>query len=391
MKLDAATPMTQQRLIMPTLFMAVLSFQVPPAVLSFFLVDIAATFGTTVGVTGQMGTAGFLVTVLSAALVGVLASKWTYKTLLLVCMGCLGLSGVGAALAPSFVVLLAMYALSGVTTGLTMSLCMALIGRYYPVHERPKRTSYASIGYVLPGIVLPPLFSVMGEWRNAFLLLVAVAGTTAVLLWRGLPTEEAPSGRPLAGYREVLSNRSALGLLIANIFATAGFIVFMVFALSLFREKFELSTELTSLIATGMSLAYLAGIVVAGRIIHRYGRKWLTVAFCFIIGAAIIGLTVIPVWGIAVIAYYLGTFSGGIRGLAMMNLALEQEPNHQAVMQALTTVSQYVASTVGTTLGGLILIWRSYDWLAILGLFTVIGGVLFQFTTIDPTKQVEAP
>jgi predicted MFS family arabinose efflux permease len=75
----------------------------------------------------------------------------------------------------------------------------------------------------------------------------------------------------------------------------------------------------------------------------------------------------------------------------MMNLALEQEPKHQAVMQAMTTVSQYAASTVGTTLGGLILIWRNYDWLAILGLFTVIGGVIFQFTTIDPTKQVEAP
>jgi DHA1 family inner membrane transport protein len=391
MKSDGAPPIMQRRMIMPTLFMAVLSFQVPPAVLSFFLVDIAATFETPVGVAGQLGTAGFLVTILTAALVGVAASRWTYKTLLLVCMGCLGISGVGASLAPSFAILLVMYALSGITTGMSMSLSMALIGRYYPVSERPKRSSYASIGYVVPGIVLPPLFSVMGDWRLAFLLVAVVACTSAVMLWRGLPAEKAPSGRPLAGYRDVLSNRSALGLLLANIFATAGFIVFVVFALSLFREKFGLSTDLTSLIATGMSLAYLIGILVAGRIVHRYGRKWLTVVFCLVIGLAIIGLTVIPVWGIAVLSYYVGTFSGGIRGLAMMNLALEQEPKHQAVMQAMTTVSQYIASTVGTTLGGLILIWHNYDWLAILGLFTVIGGVLFQVTTIDPTKQVEPP
>ena len=210
-----------------------------------------------------------------------------------------------------------------------------------------------------------------------------------LLLWIGLPTEASPTGRALAGYREVLSNRSALGLLIANVFATAGFIVFMVFALSLFREKFLLSLDVTSLIATGMSLAYLLGIVVAGQIVHRYGRKWLTVMFCFVIGGAIIGLTLIPLWELAVLAYYVGTFSGGIRGLAMMNLALEQDPRHQAVMQALTTVSQYVASTVGTTIGGVLLIWGSYDWLAILGAFTVVGGVIFQLTTVDPTKQGE--
>jgi predicted MFS family arabinose efflux permease len=87
-----------------------------------------------------------------------------------------------------------------------------------------------------------------------------------------------------------------------------------------------------------------------------------------------------------VICYYVGTFSGGIRGLAFVNLALEQVPKHQAVMQSMTTVSQYGASTLGTTLGGLILIWLNYDWLAILGVLTIVGGFIFQFATTDPAS-----
>jgi hypothetical protein len=95
----------------------------------------------------------------------------------------------------------------------------------------------------------------------------------------------------------------------------------------------------------------------------------------------------VPILGIAIVCYNVATFSGGIRGLALMNLALEQVPTLQAVMLSLTTVSQYGASTLGTTLGGLILIYLNYDWLAILGAFTVIGGVIFQLATVDPTKQ----
>ena len=44
---EAVVSVQRGGLIMPTLFIAVLSFQVPPVVLSFFLVDIAASFETT--------------------------------------------------------------------------------------------------------------------------------------------------------------------------------------------------------------------------------------------------------------------------------------------------------------------------------------------------------
>jgi hypothetical protein len=55
-------------------------------------------------------------------------------------------------------------------------------------------------------------------------------------------------------------------------------------------------------------------------------------------------------------------------------------------MQAMTMVSQYIASTLTASIGGLILVWFNFNWLALLGVSTVIGGGIFQILTTDPIK-----
>jgi len=42
---------------------------------------------------------------------------------------------------------------------------------------------------------------------------------------------------------------------------------------------------------------------------------------------------------------------------------------------------------LGTTLGGLILAWLTSDWLAMLGVLPLLGGVIFQLATMDPAQR----
>jgi predicted MFS family arabinose efflux permease len=105
------------------------------------MIDIAATFMIPIGVAGQLGTAAFVITVITAALTGVLTSKLPHKTLLILSICILCVTSIGCAFAPNFTVLLPIYALGGVNTGLAFTLVNSMIGRYYAVHERTRARS----------------------------------------------------------------------------------------------------------------------------------------------------------------------------------------------------------------------------------------------------------
>ena len=112
----------------------------------------------------------------------------------------------------------------------------------------------------------------------------------------------------------------------------------------------------------------------------------MTVIFSFVNGLSVIAFTTLPSVWLSLLAFYIGSFSAGIRGTSVTTLSIEQVPEHREVMQAMTMVSQFLASTLTASIGGLILVWFNYNWLAMLGLSTVIGGAIFQILTIDPTK-----
>jgi predicted MFS family arabinose efflux permease len=374
-------------LIILALFAAIFGMQMPSAVLSLFLIDIAAHFNVPVGIGGQIGTAAFIVTVVTAAFSGILTSRYPHKTLLLVSVGALSLGALGSTMAPNFQVVLATYALTGISVGLTGALTMSLIGRYFSVAERPKTTSYIVIAFMMPSLVAAPLLGALGDWRLGFGSVFALACIVAITIFAGLPHDDAVSGRTLEGYTAVLKNKSALGTIFGNILASTGFMTIYVFGASLYREQFGMSPEFVSMLAsTGMSITWIVGSLIAGRMIPLFGRKTMTVIFSFVNGLSVIAFTTLPSVWLSLLAFYIGSFSAGIRGTSVTTLSIEQVPEHREVMQAMTMVSQFLASTLTTSIGGLILVWFNYNWLAMLGLSTVIGGAIFQILTIDPTK-----
>jgi DHA1 family inner membrane transport protein len=265
-------PMKRIRIIL-ALFAAIFGMQMPSAVLSLFLIDIAASFNVPVGIGGQIGTAAFIVTVVTAAFTGILTSRYPHKTLLLVSVGALSLGALGSIMAPNFQVVLATYTLTGISVGLTGALTMSLIGRYFSVAERPKTTSYIVIAFMLPSLVVAPLLGALGDWRLGFGSVFVLACIVAFTIFAGLPHDDAVSGRTLEGYTAVLKNKSALGTIFGNILTSTGFMTIYVFGASLYREQFGMRPEFVSVLAsTGMSIAWIVGSLIAGRLIPLFGR-----------------------------------------------------------------------------------------------------------------------
>lgn len=386
-KEDAVQPtFIRKSLIVPTLFMAMFGMQLPTAVLSLFLIDIAATFEVPVGMSGQISTAAFVITVIAASLTGVLTSRFPHKTIMLASFGAVCMGILGSSVAPNFQMMLVTYALTGVCVGLTGSLTMSLIGRYFPVTTRPKVISYIVIAFMMPSLVGAPLLGMLSDWRLAFILMFVIACLIAVLIVVGLPRDDDVSGRTLVGYMAVLKNRSALGTILGNMLTSTGFMIIYVFGVSLYRTKFDVVPELASVLAAiGMSIAWIIGSLIAGRVIPLFGRKRMTVLFSFVNGLSVIGFTLIPNLWLSLLIFYVGSFSAGIRGTSVVTLSIEQVPKHREVMQSMTMVSQFLASTLTASIGGLILVVLNFNWLALLGVSTVIGGGVFQIFTTDPT------
>jgi predicted MFS family arabinose efflux permease len=388
-KEDAITTKSiDSKLIIPTLFMAFFAMQLPSAVLSLFLIDIAATFNVPVGIGGQISTAAFVITVITASITGLLTSRFPHKTIMLGSFGALCIGILGSAMAPNFQIILVTYALTGICVGLTGSLALSLIGRYFPVTERPKVISYIVIAFMMPSLVGAPLLGMLGDWRLAFTIMFVVACFVAVLNVVGLPRDNEVSGRTLAGYTAVLKNRSASGTILGNMLSSTGFMIIYVFGVSLYRSKFGVAPELVSVLASiGMSIAWIIGSLIAGRLIPIFGRKTMTVLFSFVNGLSVIGFTLIPNLWLSLLIFYIGSFSAGIRGTSVMTLSIEQVPKYRDVMQAMTMVSQFIASTLTASVGGFILVLLNFNWLALLGVSTVIGGGVFLIFTTDPTKR----
>jgi len=105
-------------MILPSIVISRFATMPPGFLTGLLLIDIGNSFGQAVGVTGQIRTAASIVGVLSALLISALSLRFRPKTLLVGGLGILVASTIGCALAPSFSVLLPIYALTGMAGSL---------------------------------------------------------------------------------------------------------------------------------------------------------------------------------------------------------------------------------------------------------------------------------
>jgi DHA1 family purine base/nucleoside efflux pump-like MFS transporter len=194
----------------------------------------------------------------------------------------------------------------------------------------------------------------------------------------------------LAGFKEVLSNKSATFCLLGSILRTAYFIAILLYAPSFYREKFLLSTNYASIILLIGATLYALGSLASAWFVNRFGRKSSTVLTLLLSGIFIILYPYFSNLWLSLFFMFLACWFSGMTITAAVSLTLEQVPEYTGTMMSLNSVAVNIGNAVGSGIGGVVLISFGYKGLGnILGSLGVLGAFIYYFLTKDipPTSE----
>ena len=364
---------------------------------ALLLIDIGNTFGTSVGVTGQINTAYSIAAFIFALLTGFLSVKFKHKSLLLVGVLLMIVSALGCFLASDFMSLLAFYSLSGAGYAIVNPMTFTLVGEHFPLEKRAKAIGWIVAGGALVYVLGAPIIALMSGfegWRFPLLgFVLPVLLMSLLIASLGLPSASRRSQISLdtkthLSFKDIFSNRSAVACLIGDTLRSAAFVAIVLYATSFFRQRFLIPTELASLVLLGGALSYVLGSLATGQLINRFGRKSSTVLTALLSGVFAISYVLVPNVWVSIALMLIASWFFGMVASSANSLTLEQIPRLRGTMMSIDTAVINVGSALGTMAGGLALLLLSYEGLgSVLGATGILAAIIFCFLAKDPTRS----
>jgi MFS family permease len=370
--------------------------------------EIGATFfgadtQATVGITSQLNTIGFAAAVVAGVATSMLAIRFGRKSLLMSGILLQVISATGAFLAPTFVSLLAFFALEGFGSVLSGIAFITLIGDFAPQNRKAKVVSYITAAAYLAFFVsarVVPIAADLGTWRYAYLLIaLPFAAAALAVSFFGIPSAshkhqpEVSRKEYVRSFKHVFSNKSATACLVASLFFSGAI---GLFAINFLRQQFwsDLSlpqqVQYASYVAMVSTLLFAAGSLVVGLLANRFGVKTLTVVGALGDGIFILLLFLAPNLWLALAFNWLHVCFATTAGTALACLALDQVPTARGTMMSLKSVFGNIGNTFAPAIGGALLIWSSYQALGfVLGALSIVASAIVLLIAREPTKQLQ--
>ncbi len=210
---------------------------------------------------------------------GPLADRFGRKPVLMAGMAAYVLFSAGAAFSTSFTILLIARALMGVGAAATRVLAVSVVRDCYSGRDMARVMSLAFIVFLAVPILAPSIGQIImmfGPWRWVFGGLGLFGG--AVLLWTALrlpetlhPADRLPfaPGRVAAAFRLTLTNRIAVGYMLAMTLVLGALFGFINSAQQVFADTLaapQLFTSVFALIAGFMALSSFLNARIVGRL-----------------------------------------------------------------------------------------------------------------------------
>ena len=362
-------------MVLPSLVMSRFATMPPGILTSLLLIDIGLSFGQEVWVTGQIRTAASIVGVVSALLISALSLRFKSKSLLIGGLCLLAASTVGCILAPSFSILLMVYALTGMAGSIVGPMTFTLVADHYPAKQRANAISWIIAGMSGAHLIGAPIIGYISGfvgWRGSFLWYVL----PVTILGLFLAIRFIPSGQfdqelkgdkadIMEGFKGVLTNLSAVSCLTGTTLIAASYMAMVSYAPSFFRERFSLSTAHASLLVIGSSIFFIFGTRISGRLISRFGRKSMMLWPAALAAISIYAYLNIPNIGLSMAARFLGSTFSAIVFTTANALTLEQVPKFRGTVMSLSQATFSLGGVLGTGLGGLIVLLSGYGAMGI--------------------------
>jgi predicted MFS family arabinose efflux permease len=275
-------------------------------------------------------------------------------------------------------------------------MAIALVGDNLAFKKRANAVGWVLAGGSLAYLIGAPIMGALagfGGWRISLLGFVIPFSVLSLLFaFTGVPAQSSDRSSLIKGdsylesLKEIVSNRSAVGCLIGNVFRQAAFMAILLYSTSFFIERFSLTEGVGSFVILGAALFYTLGIIVAGSMVNRYGRKFSTVLTALLAGLFTISYAYVSNLFLSLVLNFIAAWFMGMMSSAASSLTLEQIPRFRGSMMSISSVATNLGAAVGAAVGGLALVWYDYDVLgAILGGMGIIAAIIFFLVTKDPT------
>jgi len=381
------------RLVLPTLILAVSSIDQPSLIVNISLIEIALLHGVTLSVAGQIQSITSAVGLLTALAAGAISVRYSYKSLLLAGLSICVASATLCFLAPSFPALVAAYAAMGLVTGLVTPMVFAILGECYPAERRPRMVGILSSSRTTVYLVMVQLIGlVVGTlgWRTAFLVLVVpLAGMGLISSRLVLPdirgSSNVSQGSALAGYRNVLGSRQTVACLAGITLAAGSWLGVVIYSVSYLRDRFTLARQDASLIFSGLVVGVLVGNYVGGLLASRYGRRKMLMLSSLATGLLIACYMNAPSVALTVAAVPFMSVMGGVVLTSANSLALEQSATYRGTIMSLASAAGQLGGALGAAAGGLALSLSGWGMVGLtLASFSLVASAIIRLWTREP-------
>ena len=365
---------------------------------ALLLIDIGKTFSIDVGMTGQINTTYSIAAFIFALSTGALSIRFKHKSLLLAGLVLMSVSAFACFLAPDFLTMLVSYSLSGAGYAMVNPMAFALVGAHVPLEKRASAIGWIVAGGALAYVIGAPVIALMSGfegWRFPLLGFVIPTLLASLLLaFLGLPSASierqvsADRETYLGSFKEILVNRSAVACLVGDILRSAAFVAIVLYATSFFRQRFSVPTDSASLILLGGALFYVLGSLASGLFVNRFGRKPGAVLTALLSGIFAIAYVFTPNLWFSIVLMLIASWFFGMVASAANSLTLEQIPRLRGTMMSIDTAVINIGSAIGTTVGGLALLYLNYEGLAsVLGAIGIVAAMVLYLLAKDPTRS----
>ena len=363
---SSSGPTSPKIIFVMALLVAVFAAAVIDVILPINIVDIAATFGVLPGTVGQLNSIIAITSVVSALLLAAFGARFKSKTLVMIGVSFIAVCAIGLFLAPSFPMVQLIVLLNGAGSVLIVVTSQTFIGNSYPLEKKAKAIGWIAATGTLANAVGAPIVGFMtgiGSWRSSliwFMLPTAVVSLIFVFLaFPYNPPEPKMNIKKepfMKGFKQVLTNKSAVACLTSAFLGSAFVFGGVVFEVTFLRQVFLVSPSLAALVGTLVGTAFITvGALVGGQVVNRVGRKRLAVAASFLAGLFMLLSFFMQDLGIFLALRWTASFLVGILLAAASNLTLEQVPMLRGTTMSLASAFSGIGTALGVTLAGAVL------------------------------------
>ena len=366
----------QPRIVGITLLAALAASQSALVVLNPLLPDVARDLDVSVATAGQLRTLSGLAAGVAALAVGLLATRFGLRELLLGAITTLAVGSVLSAASTEFAMLAAAQMLAGLGIGISYSAAIAATAEWSTDANRSRVLALALLGPPLAWILGMPLVGVVGEvsWRLAWLLLpLAMAVVSVVLL---VQRGSTPPARDRAGLRSVLTYPGVARWSVGELLAFSGWAGALVYVGALLVESYDLSIAATGLALGFGALVYVPGNLLFRRWVDAHGRLLLiSLALSAAATVALLG-SLRSSLGLSLALFATLCFIAGGRTLAGSARGLGLAPELRLGVTGVRTAAIQSGYFVGAAVGGVALAVGGYSALGLAFAALFVGAAI---------------